>query len=244
LIRSTPPKPTESGKAIVAHYNKVKLLENDLTKELHMEESESFTTISIGLNGDTLATWFFDAVEEVVKKYKILLDLRVDDQEETHRLLKDGEVSACISTLKKPMQSCSAHKIGTMTYRMFVSPKIKDELFPDGFTQESLKNIPVVIYNPKDTLHTQMFKKAFGRQNVEHLKIFVPSVEQYLDAIKRGMGIGMMPEMQCKNLLKEGILADAASPHTVEAPLYFHRWNVKSKPLDMLTKSVLKAELF
>ncbi|MGE4319430.1 MAG: LysR family transcriptional regulator ArgP [Deferribacterales bacterium] len=238
LVRSTPPVPTETGKILIAHYNKVKLLESDMEHALHSGEDE-FVSLCVGLNADTLATWFFDAVAETSMKNNILLSLRVDDQEETHRLLKDGEAAGCISTRSKPMQGCSVTYLGVTTYRMYVAPHKQAEFFPDGFTAEALKKVPLIVYNNKDTLHLQLFKEAFGHKTPDYHAHYIPSVEKYLDAVIRGMGIGMMPHHQCDQLLKEKKLADAASPHRVETPLYWHRWNIRSKPLDIISKSLL-----
>ncbi|WP_277656743.1 LysR family transcriptional regulator ArgP [Seleniivibrio woodruffii] len=240
LVRSNPPVPTDTGRAFIAHFNKVRMLESELEKTLSHDEDCGYTSISVGLNADTLATWFFDAIEETVKRENILLKLRVDDQEVTHGMLKNGDVSGCISTRSTPMQGCSVHYLGKTTYRMYVSPHKKDEWFPEGFTIEALKSVPVIIYNERDTLHTQMFRNALGTEEVQYPSLFIPSVEKYLDAVMRGMGIGMMPDPQCWPFLQKGIIADAAAPFTVEAHLYWHRWNIHSKPLDALTKSLIR----
>lgn len=239
LVRANPPRPTEAGKKIIAHFNKVKLLESELDRGLTTEEDSEFTTLSIALNADTLATWFFDAIEEEIHKYNILLDLHVDDQEETHRLMRDGEVAGCITTRKTPFQSCTVSYIGTMTYRMYCAAGSYDKFFPAGVTTDALKNVPVIIYNEKDTLHTQMFKEAFGKIPTVFPKCYIPAVEQYKDAVIRGFGIGMMPDNQCLHMIEEGIMSDAFAPYTVKAPLYWHRWSISSAPLDAVTKALL-----
>jgi len=240
LVRGNPPVPTEAGRKIIAHFNKVKLLEDDLNRGLSDSGKKDFSTVSIGLNADALATWFFDSVQETVLKNRILLDLHVDDQEETHRTLNNGEVAACISTRDKPFQSCTCEYIGTMTYRMFCSPALYEKFFRNGLSISAVKDIPVIIYNEKDTLHFQMFQKAFSRKNIDCPKMYIPSVEQYLDAVIRGFGIGMMSDNQCLGLLKKGVLKDAFAPHTVSAKLYWHRWSIQSASLDAVTKAVVK----
>lgn len=240
LSRTTPPIPTDTGRALIAHFNKVRLLEDELEKSVHAEDATGYTSICIGLNADTLATWFFDSVAETAMRERVLLRLRVDDQEETHRMLKNGIAAGCISTRSKPMQGCSVHYLGKTIYRMYVAPKMKNVFFPDGFTIDALKNVPVVVYNEKDTLHKQMFIKAFGTDMVDYPSHNIPSVEKYLEAVARGMGIGMMPHQQCIGLLEKGVLADAAEPFTVEADLYWHRWNIHSKPLDIITNALME----
>lgn len=240
LVRSSPPTPTEAGKEILAHFKKVKLLESELDNNLSSDEQSGFSPVSIALNADSLATWFFDAVTETVKKHKILMNLHVDDQEETHRMLKDGEVSACISTRNSPFQSCTCDYIGTMTYRMFSSPEVYNTYFKDGWDDSTLLNVPVIIYNNKDTLHAQMFETAFGKQPASYPSMLMPDVQKYFDSVCLGMGLGMMPDIQCKEYVKDGLLVDAFAPYKVEAPLYWHRWSLDSGSLDLLTKALTK----
>jgi len=243
LVRGNPPTPTDAGKMVIAHFNKVKMLEGELNNDLTHQENASYSTVSVGLNADTLSTWFFDCVQDVVLKNKILLDLHVDDQDETHRMLKDGDVAACITTRDKPFQSCTCTYLGTMTYRMYCSADMYKSYFPHGLTTDALKDVPVIIYNEKDTLHLQMFENAFGHTQLEYPKMYIPSVDQYLEAVLRGFGIGMMPDNQCLALLKSGKLADSFAPHTVKAPLYWHRWSLASAPLDIITKALINKHM-
>jgi LysR family transcriptional regulator (chromosome initiation inhibitor) len=239
LVRENPPRPTDAGKQLISHFKKVKLLESELDDSLQYQEADQFINISIGLNADTLATWFFDAVEDVIKKHKILPELHVDDQEETHRMLKDGEVAGCVTTRDKPFQSCSCSYIGTMTYRMYASPELYKQEFEGKSLKEIVSYVPVIIYSKKDTLHSQMFAEAIGDGDAECNKLYVPSVEQYLDAVLRGFGIGMIPDNQCIQLLKDGKLIDAFAPYTVKTKLYWHCWSIDSKPLNVITKAIV-----
>ncbi|WP_041230169.1 ArgP/LysG family DNA-binding transcriptional regulator [Deferribacteres bacterium DY0609] len=243
LVRSNPPVPTDAGKNIISHFKKVELLEVELDNSLLHKEVSGFTTVSVSLNADSLCTWFLDAVEKAVKKNRILLKLYVDDQDETHRMMKDGEVSACISTRDKPFQSCSCSLIGTMSYKMFCSPEIYEKHFKNGFDINTLKEVPVIIYNEKDTLHKQMFTNAFKTQPSDFPYMHIPDVNKYKDAIANSFGIGMMTVMQCREFLDNGTLRDAFYPHTVQTPLYWHRWNITSLSLDALTNSILKKNM-
>jgi LysR family transcriptional regulator (chromosome initiation inhibitor) len=237
LVRANPPSPTDAGKKLMTHFRKVRLLESELESELSAGVG-AFTQISVGLNADTLATWFFDAVQGAVLRHKILLDLRVDDQEVTHRMMKDGEVAGCISTRDTPFQSCTVSPIGTMTYRMLASAQTYRRHFAGGLSTDVLKDVPLIVYNEKDTLHLQIFEKCFGGVIPDFHAMYVPSVEQYLDAVLRGFGVGMMSDNQCKSLLDNGILIDAFAPHTVQTKLYWHRWSIGSKPLDVISKAL------
>ena len=69
-------------------------------------------------------TWFYPAVNEFLSREKVLLDLTVDDQDQTRKLLRDGMVMGCISSEPEPVQGCRAARLGTMCYRMLAAPGI------------------------------------------------------------------------------------------------------------------------
>ena len=81
IARTTPPKTTSAGRKMLKHYLQVKRLEDDLTGELEQPSDKEFTSIAIGLNADSLATWFLDAIRTFLLKECLLLDIRVDDQD-------------------------------------------------------------------------------------------------------------------------------------------------------------------
>lgn len=73
-----------------------------------------------------------------------------DDQEQTHQLLKNGEVFAYISTKERPLQGCICEYLGSMDYTMLASTQFVTTWFPNGFTVESATAAPAVICNRKD----------------------------------------------------------------------------------------------
>ncbi|MGB3212687.1 MAG: ArgP/LysG family DNA-binding transcriptional regulator [Desulforhopalus sp.] len=116
LTRTTPPTATDAGLKFICHYRKVKQLEYDLTPTEKSATAESYTTLSIGVNADSLETWFPKVVQPIVKSQHLILDLRVDDQDETQKLLQNGEVCGCVTTFSKVLQGCRIEKIGSVEY--------------------------------------------------------------------------------------------------------------------------------
>ncbi len=157
LARTTPPIPTRAGRQMIKHYLQVSRLEGDLGKSLDLSGKDAFTTLALGINGDSLSTWFLPSVESFLKQERVLLDLRGDDQEETHKMLRDGEVIGCISVQDKPMQGCLMEYLGQMNYRLLASPEFAQEWFPQGLNPESATKAPFFIFNRKDALHYKMF---------------------------------------------------------------------------------------
>ena len=59
LIRSQPLLATPLGQKLLAHYRQVHQLELELAGELAPDEPQGPIRISIAVNADSLATWFF-----------------------------------------------------------------------------------------------------------------------------------------------------------------------------------------
>jgi LysR family transcriptional regulator (chromosome initiation inhibitor) len=240
IARTTPPRTTSAGRKLLKHYLKVKRLEDDLTGEMDKPVDRCFTSIAVGLNADSLATWFPDAIGSFLLKEHVLLDIRVDDQDHTHRLLKDGDVMGCISTQDQSLQGCRIDFLGQMTYCMFATPEFAKQWFPNGLTITDASRAPAILYNRKDELHCKLFQQALGRAPDSIPINYVPSSEKFLDFISMGIGYGMMPLQQGEFFIKNGRLIVLAPDYNVPVKLYWHCWNLRSQILERLTQRLIK----
>jgi LysR family transcriptional regulator (chromosome initiation inhibitor) len=239
LTRSTPPKPTEPGKILLKHHQMVSQLETDLNDKLNLR-SDGTTSISVGINADSLATWFMEAITPFLKKNRITLDLYVDDQDQTHKLLKEGVVAGCVSSYKKAVQGCNTTYIGDMEYRMAATPLFKERFFKNGFSIKALKEAPAVIFNRKDDLHNRFLLKHL-KEIPDYPKHYVPSSETFTDFIIGGVGYGMIPFLQSKSLFENGDLIELIPEKRENVELFWHCWNLKSSVLEEMTNSLKKA---
>jgi LysR family transcriptional regulator (chromosome initiation inhibitor) len=235
LARGTPPRATPPGRKLLKHYLQVKRLEHDLENEMEVPASRRFTSIAVGINADSLATWFLEAIHPLLIKERVLVDIRTDDQEQTHRLLKAGEVVGCLSTLAKPLQGCRSAYIGCMHYQLFAAPDFAHRWFPHGLALTDASQAPAIIFNRKDTLHEKLFRQALGEVPDPIPASYIPSSEKFADFIVRGLGYGMLPRQQSDPYVQAGQLVDLAPGHAVPVNLYWHCWNLRSKLLDKLT---------
>lgn len=239
LARTTPPRPTSAGRNLLKHYLQVKRLEDDLFGEMNEHVDKGYKSIAVALNADSLATWFLDAIQPFVLEEGILLDIRVDDQEQTHRLLKNGEVVGCISTKDKPLQGCRTDYLGRMNYHMLAAPEFAKKWFPTGLTIAAAYRAPAIIFNRKDELHHKLFKLVLG-EVPETLPVnYIPSAEKFVDVIAMGLGYGMLPFQQSEPFIRTGRLVDLAPDYVVPVKLYWHCWNLKSKPLIKFTRQLI-----
>ncbi len=239
LLRTTPPSPTPAGKKILKLYNQVKHLEDDFKRSLEPDDAGTFTTLPVGVNADTVDTWFFHAVQPFLKREKVVLDLFVDDQDRTHRFLRDGNVLACISTRETAVQGCRIEYIGDIIYGLYSSPGYADKWFPEGLTINSLTKAPTICFTRDDTLNTKLFGQIFDSFPRSMPTHYIPSAVMFIHLLKNGMGYGVLPEQQSWELLLNNDIIDLAPENKIRVKLYWHCWNLKSRLLQRFTRELL-----
>lgn len=235
LVRANPPHLTSSGQDLLKHYRQVKHLEDELLQETATQIQKEHTPMAIAINADSLATWFLGTIQSYILEEKILLDLRVEDQEQTQNLLKNGDVIGCISTQDTPIQGCKHKYIGCMNYHMVAAPHFAKKWFPDGLTKAHTKKAPAIIFNRKDDLHYIFLEQNFGLQQRNIPAHYIPSSERFSEFMVEGLGYGLLPYQQSKPHIQKGQLLDLSPGHTLQVKLYWHCWNLKSERLGKLS---------
>ncbi|MFH1913685.1 MAG: LysR family transcriptional regulator ArgP [Pseudomonadota bacterium] len=238
LVRSTPPRPTAAGHEMLTLYRQVRHLEDDLSARLGLESS-GFATLAVGINADSLATWFFPAVDGFLDSEPVLLDLRVDDQAQTHTLLRNGEVLGCISDRAEPMQGCAVHVLGEMHYRLYGTSAYQARWFPSGVTREAVPGAPMLIFNRKDVMHATLLAQALGSEPPGYTPFYLPSSEQFAPAIASGRVCGMLPDEQANGLVACGELVDLLPGHAFTVSLHWHCWNLETGVLTRFTRALV-----
>lgn len=241
LARTTPPRPTAAGRRMIKHYLQVRLLEDDLSAAFKSADQRSLTTLAIGINHDSLETWFFPAVRTFIQRHPLLLDLRSDDQEQTHRLLKDGEVIGCIGGMNQSIKGCRVTYLGYMVYHMVAARDFMQRWFADGVTQNALENAPLVVFNRSDRLHHRFFQKYSDIVPSRVIAHYLPSTERFVDFITAGVGYGLLLDDQCRALLSAGRLLELIPNRTIKVPLYWHCWNLNSPLLTQFSDHLVNS---
>lgn len=239
IIRGTPPQPTAMGRRLLAHYLRVEQMERDLRDQVDLPQTTEFHPLAIGVNEDSLSSWFIEAVAPLLQAHAFTLQLSVDDQDQTHRLLRDGQVLGCVSTRSEPLQGCSVIYLGRMDYRCISSPAFAARWFPEGLTAAAVNRAPAVLYNQKDRLHHGFLE--------DHLEIFrhdfplhyIPSTLAFIDAIVTGLGYGLVTAHQADPLLANGTVIDLLPGRASQIHLYWHHWDLKSGSIQDLTKTLV-----
>ena len=236
LARGTPPRATPYGLKMLKHYLQVKRLEDDLAGEMNENADPGFSSLAIGVNADSLATWFVDAIRPFLLEKRVVLDIRVDDQEQTHRLLRDGEVVGCLSTQEQPMQGCRVDYLGCMNYRLMAAREFAAAWFPNGLTEPDVLKAPAVIFNRKDELHHRFLRQVLGKTLGPIPIFYVPSSEKFVDFIASGLAYGLLPDQQISPSDRKSRMIDLVPNSHARVKLYWHCWNLKSPLLEDLTQ--------
>ncbi len=239
LVRSQPLRLTAAGEHLQRHYHQVTLLQSELLKTLDSAQHEGFTKLTIGLNADTLATWFMDAIQPLLAESPILLDLRVDDQDQTHLLLRQGDVQGCISASNKPLQGSNAVFLGISRYLALASPDYIQRYFSNGVSAEALSHAPAVEYNEKDELQDNFIQRFYPAVE-DYPRHRAPSAEAFTELIRRGFAWGMAPDLQMQTLIDQGAVTEISAGQCLEVPLYWHSWNLVTETGQKLTQQLTR----
>ncbi|MDP3428519.1 MAG: LysR family transcriptional regulator ArgP, partial [Humidesulfovibrio sp.] len=215
LTRTQPPRPTGPGRALLRHSRRVGLLEAELEADLSRQLEPSGTatahatpwqSLALAVNADTLATWFTRAVLPVLVNERLVLDLRVDDQERTLELLRGGAVAGCVSTRETAIQGCRAEPLGVMRYHCACTPAFAQRWFPQGLTLKAAWNAPAVVFNRDDNVHDRFLSLTLGTSPENAPRHHVPDSERFVDFVLGNAGYGLIPHPQADRRLASGAL--------------------------------------
>ncbi len=240
LVRTTPVQATVAGQRVLKHFRQVDLLEQELMNELSRCDERGMTRVSIGVNADSLETWFPDALAPLLQTQPLLLDLKVDDQDATQQLLKDGEVLGCITSIPRALPGCICVPLGVMLYRCLASPAYLQRYFPHGVEADGFRQAPVAEFSAKDQLQNRYLQDFFGIGAHDYSRHRIPSSHAFCDLIVRGLACGMVPDQQGRPLLERGRVREMTPGRHLAVPLYWHVWNLSSQLARQLTDALVR----
>lgn len=227
LIRTLPYRPTPLGSSLISHFKKICLLEDELNQELGAIQLPPH--ISIAINRDSLETWFLELIETHEEFRDIVFEVIADDQERTLNYLKNGTVSACISTSEKEILGGKSSFLGNMEYLLVASPTFVKKYFSSINSIKCLLNAPAIKFDHNDYLHERYLEKYFGITESGLKFNVMPSVKGFKSFTTLGHGYGLIPKMDILQELKTNQLIQIFPDKTWNIPLYWHYWTVQSK---------------
>lgn len=238
LQRSTPIAATAAGAVVHRLARQLRQLEADTAAELGLA-SATQGALAIVVNADSLATWFMGALAQLPRDGSLACEILREDEQHSVALLRSGEVMAAVTATATPVQGCSVVPLGAMTYHAVAAASFMERWFPHGFSAETLAAAPTVQFDRSDTLQENFFASVTG-STIHGVQHFIPDTLQFAEAIKHGLGWGLMPEAHCGEGLNDGTLVELLPGHITQVPLYWQRWKIHSMALDALTDAVTK----
>ncbi|MBC07939.1 LysR family transcriptional regulator ArgP [Thalassospira sp.] len=239
IVRAKPIAATAAGQRLLAHYQSVRLLEQDLGSELPDVQPESgFGQVTLAVNADSLATWFVDVPKRLFEKLGLLVHLLVDDESLNHQSLQEGNVLGAVSLRDTPIQGCRVRPLGFMRYFMVVSPEFQERYFKDGVTADALRACPAVNFSEHDELQNQFLNQYFGLNPGEFPAHTVPSSQGFVTLAEQGVAYAVVEQHQAEAGLRNGKLVRPC-PFEIDRPLYWHHKTINSRLLDQVNEIVL-----
>jgi LysR family transcriptional regulator (chromosome initiation inhibitor) len=233
--RQKPAVPTASAQPLVRVAAQMALLEAEAIDQLRGAD-HGVTRISLAVNADSMATWFggvFAGIDDV------LFDVRIEDQDHSARLLREGAVMGAVTTERTPVPGCRVEALGVMRYLPVATGAYMTRYMPDGFTKEAAAQAPSLAWNRDDALQDMLVRKTF-RRAVGRPTHYVPTTEGFAAAIRAGLGWGMYPEQSAAAQLTDGSITPICDVH-LDVPLFWQSWKLESPMIRAITDAVRTA---
>lgn len=246
LVRSNPIRMTEAGSRLLSYIQKVALLDDQLQRDLQLAPEGNATRISIGVNEDSMATWFWPAIEPLLANLSIKLDLIMEDQDRTVDLMKNGLAQAAISSRQTPLQGAKSTFLGNVPYFLAASPEYQTKYFSKGVSRSTLTKATTAVFGQHDELTFNYLSEMFGVSRHEVQYHTLPSTAAFEQIALAGAGYAVLPQLQIQQHLNSGRLVNLAPNKVMDLPLYLHHWSLHNQALDAVIthiKSTAKATL-
>ncbi len=242
LLRSSPPRPTPAGASVLKYTQQLEQLEQSLYSELQPQQRQGWIHMALAVNADTLATWLLkDCLCGWCRQQKVILELKVDDQDQTHRLLQNGSVIGCISALETPPQGCRSFALGFSPYLCVASPQFKKRWFSTASLKDGFSRAPATRFNSKDFLQHQFLAKYFALDADQLAMHTMPSSEGFVEWLSLGMGWGMAPRSQVQSDIDSVRLVELTPGKRLKVKLYWHLWGLDTQLTQSLTHAIQTA---
>jgi len=240
VIRDTPPRPTEAGARLLRHYRQVLALEGETVDAVSAKSPACRPHVPVAVNADSLFVWFLEAAAAFARSSGTTLELFVDGHEQTLRYLRSGAVAGCVTSERDAVEGCTATRIGSLRYVLVASGEFSRRWFPEGFSREAATRAPLVNLDRNDRFQLRVLYKAFGDPQVTPPAHYVPVADAYFEAIRAGLGYGLVAKSKVLPGLADGTLVDLDPGLRTEIPLYWHVWKYQSDTLRDLSEVVVR----
>ena len=233
VLRGRPCRATAAGVPLLRLAAQTAILESEALAESSGVGDATQTRIALAVNADSMATWFtrvFDRLDGV------LFDIRIEDQDHSARLLREGVVMGVVTTERRPVPGCRTEALGVMRYVPVASETFVTRHLSEGFTAKSVATASSLAWNRDDALQDMLVRRAFRRAIARPVH-YVPTAEGFRAAVHAGLGWGMYPLQMALAGVADGTFVRISDVH-LDVPLYWQCWKLDSPIIDTITKAV------
>ncbi len=245
VVRSKPVRPTASGTVVLRGARQIQAINADVAAELGdvAEDGGPISrvpgaagrpvVIPIAANADSLDTWLMPALATV--SAPIVFDIVRDDEGRTAEFLRQGEVMAAVTASADPAPGCTVTRLGDMWYRPKATSDFCSRWFADGVTAAALASAPVVVFDRNDHLQDGYLRRRLRREP-DPPRQYVPGSHAYYEAVRLGIGWGMVPDLQDEPGGGAAVQLDPSGATAVT--LHWQQWRLRTRALDLVASAV------
>lgn len=233
--RTSPTSVTAAGEPLLRLGRQLRLLADEAVATL----GESVVLdLSVAVNADSLASWFRTVLSAVSARPGTALRLHIEDEGYSHDLLRMGDVVAAVTSEPRPVQGCAVDVLGALRYIPAAAPDFVDR-YRTVRSRMDWSAMPMLVFNEKDRMqHDVLAGLGVGSPAVVHR---VPSTSDFHEAVRLGLGWGMIPEPHFLVDRSLGTLTKLPGARAADVPLYWQRWRIDSVALNQLSEDVRRA---
>ena len=237
LVRTKPLRPTPLGNELLAHIQKVSVLEEALNIQSGLTASAA--PLSVAVNNDVLATWFSQVLAMFSDTRANPVHIVNADQTQTRDILQQGRVMACISQTGTPVTGGQSLHLGTMKYQLYASPRFIERYLSKGIDAEAVMQTPGLLYDEYDvTLLTDYQRECLNMAPSFTTCHWYPSSHGFVKMALDGVVWALLPTLQVTQEVNEGSLVSLFPDKELGVPLFWHWITLDSAALGDLTKAV------
>ena len=159
VVRQKPCAATPAGVPLLRLAAQTALLEAEALAEMAGGSAQG-VRVAIAVNADSMATWFGAVFGHAAE---VLFDVRIEDQDHSARLLREGTVMGAVTTERTPVPGCRVTPLGVMRYVPVASRAYIERHLPDGFTSRAAAAAPSLAWNRDDALQDMLIRNVFRR---------------------------------------------------------------------------------
>ena len=146
-------------------------------------------------------------------------------------------VMAAVTASAQAVSGCTVHRLGRMRYRPRASTAFVARWFADGVTASALSAAPVVLFDREDPLQDQYLRRR-ARRALSPPRCYVPGSGAFVQAVREGLGWGMVPDLQANATDGEAALVEFDARGAIDVPLYWQQWQRSSTALERVSDAV------